>query len=277
MAPLEQLEGPWIRKPARQVLDRRFERFVVRTHLIRPGERLARGLAPYLAGRLQPDDVVVLSEKVVAIAEGRAVLLRTVRPRPLARFLSHHVRQLGYGLGLRRPETMEMALREVGVWRILMAASVAVLGRLLGRSGDFYRLAGRRVASIDGPGPTTIPPFNRYIVLAPSRPQEVVQTLARRFGVKVAVVDVNDVGSEVLAASADVDVPLVRELLRDNPMGQGAQRTPLAILRPSVAVGQAGKWLKAGFPDPYPWPGAVAGLGFSVAELDAGPDRGDAG
>lgn len=224
-------DGQWIRKSAREVAAQRYERYAVVTHLVRPGERLAQTLAPYLAGRVGSYDVVAVGEKVVAIAEGRAVLLRTVAPGWLARWLASRVSQPGHGLGLRRPETMEMAIREAGWPRILLAAAVGAAGRLLGRRGGFYRVAGRRVAAIDGPGPTTIAPYHRYIVLAPCRAAEFCATLARRLGAGAAVVDVNDLGSEVLAVSSGVDARVVRELLRDNPMGQGAQRTPVMVLR----------------------------------------------
>lgn len=242
--------GRWLDKPVRQGQGKLFLRFAVRTHLIRAGERLDKTLWPYLKGRVSENDIVVLGEKVVAIAEGRAVLVASVKPRPMARFLSRHVRQLGYGLGLRRAETMEMAIREVGLSRIALAAVVGFADRLVGRSGDFYRVAGRSVAAIDGPGPTTIPPFHKYIVLAPERPEVVAMALARRLGVGVAVVDVNDVGSEVLYATGGVDRELVRELMRDNPMGQGAQSTPVMILRPWTQVFEESPWpaTDIGFP-----------------------------
>ncbi len=225
-------DGQWIRKPGREVAAQRYERYAVVTHLVRPGEPLARTLVPYLAGRVGACDVVAVGEKVVAIAEGRAVLLRWVTPGWFARWLSRRVSQRGYGLGLRRPETMEMAIREAGWPRILLAAAVGAAGRLVGRRGGFYRVAGRRVAAIDGPGPSTIAPYDRYIVLAPCRAAEFCAALARRIGAGVAVVDVNDLGSEVLAVSAGVEARMVQELLRDNPMGQGAQRTPVMVLRP---------------------------------------------
>jgi hypothetical protein len=253
----------WIRKPSLAVHGQRFQRWVVRTHLIRPGERLVSALAPYLEGRLETGDLLVVGEKIVAIAEGRAVLLRSVRPRWLARVLSRRVRPLGYGLGLRRPETMEMAMREVGPWRIVLAAAVAAVTRMAGRSGDFYRLAGRRVAAIDGPGPSTIAPYHRYIVLAPEHPREVARQLARRFRVGVAIVDVNDVGSEVLAESPGVDPRLVRALMQDNPMGQGAQRTPLAVLRPTAVRTPSASWPSAPYPLGGDWP-VVAGAGVGV-------------
>jgi len=50
-------------------------------------------------------------------------------------------------------------------------------------------------------------------------------------GVGVAIVDCNDLGSEVLGASEGVEREFVREALRDNPMGQRDQRTPMGLLR----------------------------------------------
>jgi hypothetical protein len=230
----EEPTGPdWREVPPRTDGERVFRRWVVRTPLIRAGDSLGRVVAASLQEGLRPGDLVAVSEKVVAITQGRSVLLRTVRPRCLARFLSRHVRPLGHGLGLRRPETMEMAIREAGAGRILAAALVAAAARFVGRSGDFYRVAGRRVAAIDGPGPTTIAPFNQYIVLAPDDPDGVARRLQRRLTAGVAVVDVNDIGSEVLGAGPGVDGALVRRLLADNPMGQGDQRTPLVVLRPT--------------------------------------------
>lgn len=237
-------DGMWIERPALEVGGQPYQRFVVRTHLVRPGERLAKTLTPYLRDRIAKDDIIVLGEKIVAIAEGRAVLVKSVRPRRFARFLSKRVRPLGYGMGLRRPETMEMAIREVGLGRILLASAAGALDRLVGRTGDFYRVAGRQVASIDGPGPTTIPPYDQYIVLAPADPQKVANQLAKNLGACVAVVDVNDIGCEVLATSPGVDKRRVEELLRDNPMGQGAQRTPVAILRLHTASKSRPQWPK---------------------------------
>lgn len=254
-------EGVWLERPIRPAAGRQYRRFMIRTHLIQKGERLEETLLPYLLGRVKPGDVVVLSEKIVAIAEGRAVPLDAIRVRPLAHWLSGHVRQLGYGLGLRRPETMEMAIREAGLARILLAATVGALDRIVGRSGDFYRLAGRRVAAIDGPGPATIPPYNEYIVLAPVGATEFSCRLAKALHAGVAVVDVNDVGSEVLGCSPQVNRKVVQELMRDNPMGQGAERTPLGVLRRAGRVSKfQAAWLTT---DDNRWIQARAGVGDS--------------
>jgi len=259
--------GRWIEKPAREADGKLFRRYVVKTHLIRPGERLEKTLGPYLEGRIGPDDILVLGEKVVAIAEGRAVLLKSVKPRAIARFLSRHVRPLGYGLGLRRPETMEMAMREAGSLRILVAAALGAADRFIGRSGDFYRLAGRKVAAIDGPGPTTIAPYNQYIVLAPEHPDAVIGALKRRLGCQVAVVDVNDVGSEVLAVSTHVNRRLVQILMGDNPMGQGAQGTPVAVLRPEAQSLPVTGWPDLVLPADSGWVVPLGGAGDAAIRV----------
>jgi hypothetical protein len=60
----------------------------------------------------------------------------------------------------------------------------------------------------------------------------VARELAGALGVGVAVIDANDLGVNVLGVSAGVDPALIESLLRDNPLGQGAQQTPVALLRP---------------------------------------------
>lgn len=210
----------------------RWERLLVRTHVIRPGEDIVEVVARYARPYARPGDLAFVGQKAVSIAQGRLVQERTVRPRPLAVFLSRHVKRTPFGRGLGRPATMEIALREAGTPRILLAAVVHLLGRPLGRSGDFYRVAGRRVASIDGVTDWALPPFNQYIVLHPTDAGGLARSLAARLGIPVAIVDLNDLGGEVLGYSPGIDPQLLGRILADNPLGQGPFRTPLGLARP---------------------------------------------
>ncbi len=101
-----------------------------------------------------------------------------------------------------------MAVREVGAPRIDLAAMIGGLTRTFGRGGDFYRIAGRRVAAIDGPNRYTVKPFGYYVILAPERPDGVATDLSRLLG--VGIVGCNDLGSEVLGASEGVNREFVR-------------------------------------------------------------------
>jgi hypothetical protein len=127
---------------------------------------------------------------------------------------------------------MECAIRECGAPRILFAAIVGAFGKLLGRKGDFYRIAGSRARSIDGPTSGTIPPFNRAVSLAPEDPDGAARRLAERFNCRAAVVDINDLGGNILGTwPGDLDRKLLLEILSDNPLGQGTEQTPAGIIR----------------------------------------------
>lgn len=206
-------------------------RYPVRTHVVQPGENISDVVAQYALPLLQHGDILAVSEKVVAICQRRAFPVDELQPRPLARWLSRYVTKTPHGIGIGSPVTMELALREAGVWRILLAAAVAAVTKPLGIRGMFYRIAGRSVAAIDGPTPYTLAPYNRYASLAPKNPSKVAQSLADEVGVPVVIVDANDLGVEVLGASRGVNRALIVELFRDNPLGQGDQQTPLCILR----------------------------------------------
>ena len=72
------------------------------------------------------------------------------------------------------------------------------------------------------------------VVLGPSEPDKVARTLQRQLGgaVEVAVVDINDIGGNILGSTLDKagEQRLVR-ILGDNPLGQGHQSTPMGIIR----------------------------------------------
>ena len=54
-------------------------------------------------------------------------ILVTAHPRRLAVWLAKRVVRTPWGIGLGIPETMEMALREVGAPRVLLASAVAAV------------------------------------------------------------------------------------------------------------------------------------------------------
>ena len=69
------------------------------------------------------------------------------------------------------------------------------------------------------------------------QPQDDVQALVEQVRERVRRVDRQgrkdrvDLGVEVLGASPDADHALIRALFRDNPLGQGSERTPLCLIR----------------------------------------------
>ena len=211
-----------------------FKRIPIRTRVVMPGDDLDAFVTEYAGGVVQPGDTLFVTEKIVAITQGRSYQLDDITPRPLARFLSKYVTRTSYGIGLGMPETMEMALRECGTPRILFAAAVSAVTKLFGRRGDFYRIAGDKARAIDGPTDGTIPPYDRAVVLGPTEPDAVAERLKALLGTPgaVAVVDINDIGGNILGSTLDRagEAQLVR-ILSDNPLGQGRQSTPMGIIR----------------------------------------------
>ena len=217
----------------REVDGVKYRRLAIRTHLITIEDDIVDVVMKYAPSEtLEPGDIVFITEKAVGCTQGRAIKLSDIHPRPLARFLSNHVTKTPAGIGLGMPETMEMALQEVGTPRILLAAAAGALGKLLGRRGWFYVVAGRKAASIDGPCSYTIPPYNEYVSLAPAEPDEVARRIADAIGHPVAIADLNDLGGEILGTSdPKMDRALLVRILKDNPLGQEGQQTPMGIIR----------------------------------------------
>ncbi len=48
----------------------------------------------------------------------------------------------------------------------------------------------------------------------------------------MVVIDANDLNVAILGASDGTDRELVATLMRDNPLGQGHEQTPVCVLRP---------------------------------------------
>ncbi|WP_394194090.1 coenzyme F420-0:L-glutamate ligase [Microbacterium foliorum] len=211
-----------------------YARIPLRTRVVMPNDDLDSVVLEYAKEAVQPGDLLFVTEKIVAITQGRSHRLDEITPRPLARFLSRYVVRTSYGIGLGMPETMEMALRECGTLRILFAAGVSVITKAFGRRGDFYRIAGDKARAIDGPTKNTIPPYNQAVVLGPKNPREVALRLKKMLGgdLEVAVVDINDIGGNILGSTLDkAGERRLVQILGDNPLGQATQSTPMGIVR----------------------------------------------
>jgi F420-0:gamma-glutamyl ligase len=210
--------------------DRTYDRQPIRTHRVTAKDNVVKVVAEYSHPHRRQGDWLVVSSKVVSVSQGRAIPESQVRVGLLARVLWRGVRKVSYGVGLRRPSSMQCAINECGALRILWACVVGFLGKLIGRRGDFYRIAGMQAATIDAAGTSPLQPD--CVILGPQEPDKTAEAIRRATGCEVAVMDINDIGgSWVLGASAGIDRPLLERIMRDNPCGQKAEQTPIAIVR----------------------------------------------
>jgi hypothetical protein len=134
---------------------------------------------------------------------------------------------------------MQLAIDEVGVPRILLAAALSAITKPFGVHGVFYRVAGPQAAAIDGPTSYTIPPYNQAATLGPRRPNAVARAIAAALDRPVAIIDANDAGCNVLGRSPGVDRRFVERLFADNPLGQAREQTPVCVVREvTLAAGE---------------------------------------
>ena len=208
-----------------------YARHPVRTHLVTADDDAAEVVRRYVGDIGDDVRLVAVSERMVAITQGRSYPMDTIKAGPLARILVRFVTRPGYGIGLGTPQTMQLAISEVGAPRILLAAALSAVTKPFGVHGLFYRVAGRQAAAIDGPTSYTIPPYNKSATLGPKDPDGAARDLAAAVGAPVAVIDANDAGCAVLGASPGVDRRFVEQLFADNPLGQAREQTPICVVR----------------------------------------------
>lgn len=218
------------KSPTIEVDGQTYLRIPVRTHVITADDDIVDVVRKYAAEKFEPGDVLFVSEKVLAVTQGRAIPTEDIKIGLLARLIWRGVRKVPYGVGLRAPESMQCAINECGAPRILLAAAVGALGKLVGRRGDFYRIAGVQAATIDAAG--TSPLQTGCVILGPKDPEGEARRIADATGVPTAVVDVNDIaGAWVLGSHGVENNESIEKILDDNPLGQKDEQTPFGIIR----------------------------------------------
>lgn len=207
-------------------------RLPIKTHVITSDDEISAVVKQYAGPYLRSDDMLFVSERIVAISQGRAFPIKEIHPSFLAKFLVKFVHKSPYGIGLGSPWTMELALREAGKVRVLSAAIVAAVTKIFGFKGVFYRIVGKNINAIDGPCSYTLPPYNEYAKFGPSKPEEVAKELSLKTDCDVVIIDANDLGVAVLGKSRPgIQDVFCRKVFRDNPLGQSTEQTPLCIVR----------------------------------------------
>lgn len=210
-----------------------FERYPVKTPIIKSGDSLIELMNELIKPYLQDGDMIYMSEKILAISQGRAFPIDEIKPSLLAKVMSKFVYKSPYGIGIGSPWTMELAIRSVGRVKIIGAALIAGICKLFGKRGVFYNILGESVRAIDGPCDCTIPPYNHYAKMAPYKPNEASAQLTEAMdGHTVIVVDANDLGVNILGKPSDeLSNDYLSAIFKDNPLGQGREQTPLCIVR----------------------------------------------
>ena len=220
--------------PRTVVVDgRTFERVPIRTPVLMPGDDMAGIIRQHAGEFLRPGDTVVMSESAVAIMQGRARDWRTIHPTWFARQLSSRVLKTTYGTGLRSPYAMQYAIELCGLPRIILALPAHAVGRLLGKKGWFYLVAGLNARMMDAEHTMGIAEFYEMCIPAPADPSGTCRQLKAQTGYDIAICDINDIAPAWCVASTlpKDRVRLLERSFDDNPLGQSDEQTPIGIWR----------------------------------------------
>lgn len=128
-----------------------FYRYPVKTHVVMAGDNLFAMMDQYVKEYLRDGDMIFISEKIVAISQGRAFPVDEIKPSRLARLLCKFVVKTPYGIGLGIPETMELAIREVDVFESCSRPFARRLPSPLAFEACFIAFAGTRPARLTAP------------------------------------------------------------------------------------------------------------------------------
>ncbi len=219
-------------EPIITVAGRQFARIPVKTKILTAEDRMADIIREFALPQMKPGDIVTISESPLAITQGRAIPVSELKIGILARILWRFVAKVPYGIGLRAPASMQCAIDECGAGRIILAAAAGAIGKLFKFKGLFYIVAGMQAALIDAAETSPVPPYNETVIKGPLEPAKAAQEIADELGIRVAVMDINDIGGcWMIGASEGVSKHFMERVMKDNPQGQGDELTPLCIVR----------------------------------------------
>ncbi len=224
-----------------KVGDRTFLRHSIKTHFVSEGEDYIEVVKKYVSPIYQEGDIISISEKIIAMCQNRVLCTKDIRLGFWAKLLSKFVNVTPAGEAVGNPYKMQIAIKLAGLPRILFAAFCAAIGKLFGKRGIFYKIAGNGISGIDG---FCRDAFDYYLdkgILNPDNPDGVCNEIKDKLGIDCMIVDANDLGVDILGKSSSIkySVEELAGMIKDNPAGQANQQTPITLIREKIGEAEA--------------------------------------
>jgi hypothetical protein len=210
-------------------------RLPIKTHFIRPDDKLYVIIERYILPHLKEGDIVAFGQKIISILQGRVIYKKDIRVGFWAKFLSKFATKTPHGFSVGNPLKMQVAINMAGLSRIIFAGIIGEIGKLFGKRGLFYKLAGHQINELDGFYGEAFKEYAEMGILGPKNCDKLCEEIEKKYGFFCCVVDVNDLGGNILGVSPSLagKEKLILQILRDNPAGQGNEQTPIVIIRKS--------------------------------------------
>ncbi len=209
-------------------------RHAIKTKFIEQGDNYIEIFRKYVSPIYKKGDIISSSEKIIALCQNRVVRREDIRIGFWAKFLSKFANRKnrgGYGVGM--PINMQYAINKVGFPKVLLASICSGITKMFGIKGVFYKIVGQEVTGLDGFYDGAWNEYRDIGIEIPENPEMVCNEIKHELGISTMIVDSNDFGREILGKSYDIELSNkeLKELIRDNPAGQGNQQTPLILIR----------------------------------------------
>ena len=214
---------------------KRYKIIKFKTIIFKKGDNLVKYMKELLSDKLEKNDIITIAESILGITQGRAYPVEQIIPSKWAYFIYPWISNVTYGTGIGMPETMECAIREIGVKRMLKATIFGAFDRITNKHGSFYKITGPLVKSIDYKKNHPVPYKNshNYIVLSPSDPFGFCKKLFEETNHSTAVIDANNLSVEILGLFPPNSrmENLLMKAMKGNPAGQDDERRPIIVIR----------------------------------------------
>lgn len=216
-----------------QVNGQTYLRHAIRTRFVEQGESYIDLFKEYVSPIYEEGDIISSSEKIIALCQNRIVKREDIKIGFWAKLLSKFASHPDTGVGVGETIKMQYAIDTVGLFKVIWASVASAITKLFGKKGVFYEIVGQEVSGLDGFYDHVWKEYGDIGIKLPENPSGVCNEIKEKLGISCMIVDANDLGQELLGYSNDITLTKeeLKELIKDNPSGQGKELTPLILIR----------------------------------------------
>ena len=208
-------------------------RHAIKTKFVTTNDEYLEIVEQYVFNIYEKGDILSISEKIISICQNRIVRREDIKIGFWAKLLSKFASHPTTGVGVGETIKMQYAINKVGLLKVLYASIASAITKLFGKKGVFYEIVGQEVSGLDGFYDHVWSEYRDIGIELPKNPSGVCNEIKQKLGISCMIVDANDLGQEILGVSSDLKgrEDYLKELIKDNPAGQGRQTTPLILIR----------------------------------------------
>lgn len=216
-----------------EVQNETYLRHAIKTKFVNTNDSYIHIIKEYVLGIYQVGDIISISEKIISICQNRIIKREDIKISFWAKILSKFASHPDTGVGVGEPIKMQYAINKAGLIKVLFASILSAITKLFGKKGIFYEIIGQEVSGLDGFYDHVWNEYKDIGIEIPENPNGVCNEIKEKLGISCMIVDSNDFGQVILGKSSDITLSddILIQMIRDNPAGQGRQRTPIILIR----------------------------------------------